>query len=66
MAARPKDINTLLNAIKELLPRLDADERGEILTLLIAILEYMQLHHADAQTKGIAQVEAELRAIFRQ
>jgi hypothetical protein len=66
MAARQKDIHTLLNAIKELLPRLHADERGEVLDLLVAILQYMQLHHADAQTKGLAEVEAELRAIFRQ
>lgn len=66
MAARQKDIHTLLNATKELVPRLEADERAEVLDLLVAILEYMHLHHADAQTRGIAEVEAELQAIFRQ
>ena len=66
MAVRQKDIHALLRAIGELLPHLDAEERGEVLDLLIAILEYIQLHHADARTKVIADVEVELRAIFRQ
>lgn len=60
-----KDVAWMLHAIGELVPRLEDEERSEVRDLLIAILEYLQLHYAEEQSDGFADVEAELREVFR-
>ena len=63
---RIRDITVVLRAIADLTPRLPNEERRELLDTLIALLEYLQLHHAAEQADAFTQIEMELAAAFKQ